>query len=146
MSPRRYAGWEPVTHWHYTDGRVTHTTVDPEWDEWDQALIDALLNWQAGVHRCGHHETEQADPDTVFVAGYSVCKACEALQQAQRRQAEQDKPRIKDGQNPDYSRRWSIFRKSRAALEQAAAERVERKTAQQRMDEAVARLAAEEPE
>lgn len=29
-----------------------------------------------GIHKCGHHETEQADPDAVFVAGYSVCKAC----------------------------------------------------------------------
>lgn len=137
MSPRRYAGWEPRTIYSYDDqGRVIHTQPEPEWDELDNALLDALLNWQAGLHTCGHHESEQLDPDAAFAAGFTVCKACEALQQAQLKQAALDKPDIKAGRNPDFPRRWQVALRSRADMVAASA----RKTPQQLMDEALAKL------
>ena len=89
---------------------------------------------------CGHHESEQADPDLVHVAGYTVCKACEALQKAQEKQAEIDKPERKRGRNPDYARWWRILTKSRAQLQREAVEKAGRKSPQQLMNEAVARL------
>lgn len=141
MSPRRYAGWEPHTRYIYDDtGRTLSTVPEPEWDEFDNALVDALENWQAGVHSCGHHESEQADPDAVFVAGYTVCKACEALQAAQEKQAKTDEPERKRGHNPDFARWWRLLVKSRAQLQQEAAERAGWKSPQERMNEAIARL------
>lgn len=142
MSPRRYAGWEPVTRYMYDEqGRIISTTPEPEWDEWDTVLVDCLLNWQSGVHRCGHHEDEQADPDVVFVAEFTVCKACEALQRRQEAQAQVDKPAIKAGKNPDYPRWWRLRARSKAQAASEAARSLERKSPQQLMDEAVARLA-----
>lgn len=84
--------------------------------------MDALDRWNAGVHACGHHESEQDDPETVFVAGYSVCRACEALQEAQKQQRVTDAPAIKAGENPDYPRWWRLRRTTRAEYraEQAA--------------------------
>ena len=141
MSPRRYAGWEPTTRYLYDDqGRLVSSSADPEWDEFDNALLDELLNWQAGVHSCGHHESEQLDPDAVFAAGYTVCKACEALQRAQVAQAETDKPAVKAGKNPDFPRRWTVLLKSRAELGRVAAEQADRKSPQQLMNEAVSKL------
>ena len=141
ISPRRYAGWEPSTGCAYDEqGRISHTVPEPEWDELDNALVDALENWQAGVHTCGHHESEQLDPDAVFVAGYTVCKACQALQAAQEKQAKTDKPEREAGHNPDFPRRWRIRTASRAQVSREAAERAARKTPQQRMDEAIAQL------
>ena len=141
MSPRRYAGWEPRTSYLYDNtGRITHTQPEAEWNELDHALIDELANWQSGVHSCGHNEDEQHDPDAVFVAGYSVCKACEALQAAQEKQAKIDAPERKKGRNPDFPRRWTVRLRSRVQLQREAAERAGRKTPQQMMDEAVAKL------
>ena len=141
MSPRRYAGWEPATRYTYDEhNRLLSSVAEPEWDEFDNALLDELLNWQAGVHSCGHHESEQLDPDAIFAAGYTTCKACVALQAAQVKQAEADKPAIKAGKNPDYPRRWQVMLKSRAEMSQQAAERADRKTPQQLMNEAVAGL------
>lgn len=140
MSPRRYAGWEPATVYHYDDaGRISHTTTEPEWDTLDQALIDELLNWQAGVHRCGHHESEFTD-DAVFQGVYTVCPACAAMQAAQEAQAKKDQAELKAGRNPDYSRWWRSLRRSRAQMAQEAAQQADRKSPQQRMNEAVARL------
>ncbi len=121
-------------------GRISRTVPEPEWDEFDNALVDAWENWQAGVHSCGHHESEQLDPDALFVAGYTVCAACQALQAAQEKQSTVDKPERKKGRNPDFPRRWQVNRRSRAEAQQAAVDRATRKTPQQRMDEAVARL------
>lgn len=141
MSPRRYAGWEPRTRYTYDPaGRVSHTTPEPEWSEFDQVLIDELLNWQAGVHNCGHHESEQLDPETVFVGGYTICKACEALQRAQEEQAQLDKPARQAGRNPDYPRWWRVWRRTRTELQRRAVERAGRKSPQQMMNEALAKL------
>lgn len=141
MSPRRYAGWEPRTRYVYDDaGRILHTEPEPEWGELDNALVDALENWQAGVHTCGHHESEQLDPDAVFVASYTVCKACATLQAAQEKQAKADEPERKRGRNPDFARWWRLLVKSRAQLIQEAAERAGRKSPQEQMNEAVAKL------
>lgn len=141
MSPRRYAGWEPRTTYHYSeDGRVEWTEPEPEWDEWDTALVDELLNWQAGLHTCGHHETDTADRGNLYVAGYTICRACEALQRAQEKQSETDKPARKAGRNPDYPRRWRVRRTTAEQVAREAAEQAQRKTPQQLMDEAVAQL------
>ncbi len=137
MSPRRYGGWEPATVYHYDDaGRITHTTTEPEWDTLDQALIDELLNWQAGVHKCGHHETENTNRDLVHVASFTVCKACQALQRAQDQQAQLDKPAIKAGRNPDYARRWVVQAMSRAQAAADAAARALRKDGAELLAEA----------
>ena len=142
VSPRRYAGGEPATIYHYDEqGRLTHTQPEPEWDEWDQALVDELALWQTGIHQaCGHHETALADPDVIPVAGYSVCKACQALQAAQQQQARTDKPAREAGKNPDYPRRWSIYLRSRTQAEEEAARRAEQKSPMQVMQEKLAEL------
>jgi hypothetical protein len=113
---------------------------EPEWDEFDNALVDEWEDWRAGVHSCGHHESEQTDPDAVFVAGYTVCAACQALQAAQEKQATTDKPQREKGRNPDFPRRWQVNRRSRTQLARKVAEAATRKSPQQLMDEAVARL------
>lgn len=138
VSPRRYAGWEPVTRYSYdAAGRVAHTRPEPEWDEWDQALVDAWLNWQAGLHTCGHHESETADPGVAFVASFTECRACAALQAAQESRAKVDEPALKAGRNPDYPRRWRVD-----AVPVAAAVRdPDWKSPQQRMLEAMEAMA-----
>lgn len=112
----------------------------PEWDEWDQALVDEWLNWQAGVHTCGHHEDAQG---AAYTASFTVCKACQALQLAQEQQSKQDEPARKAGQNPDYSRRWRIDLLSREELEQ----RNQKATSSplQQMRDAIAKLDQTEP-
>lgn len=150
MSPRRYAGWEPtVQHIYDEGGRLTGTRSEPEWDEWDNALIDALENWNAGVHSCGHHESEQDSPGAVFVAGYTACKACEALQAAQETQRAADAPAIKNGKNPDFPRRWRVRLTTAAeylAEAKAKAEaRAHRKSPEELMAEVLAKVAATGP-
>ena len=141
VSPRRYAGWEPRTRYVYdAQGRVAWTEPEPEWDEWDQALLDAWLDWQAGVHTCGHHESEQLNPDAEFVASFTTCKACVALQRKQESQATADKPELKKGRNPDYPRRWRVDLRSRAQLAAELAAASTQKSPMQRMYEAVAAL------
>lgn len=141
VSPRRYAGWEPRTRYSYDDqGRISHTEPEPEWDEWDTALVDELLNWQAGVHTCGHHESEQPDADHLYVASWTACKACAALQAAQEKQSKEDEPARKQGRNPDYPRRWRVDLTSRADLERQATERATRKSPLQQMQEALEKL------
>lgn len=141
VSPRRYAGWEPRTRYRYDDhGRIIHTRPEPEWDEWDQVLVDELQNWQSDVHSCGHHRSEQRDPDTQFVATFTVCQACAVLQDKQREQARQDEPERKKGGNPDFPRWWTVDRRSRTAAARQAAAQTEQKTPLQRMQEAVAAL------
>ena len=145
VSPRRYAGWEPRTRYRYDDqGRIAYTEPDPEWDEWDAALVDEWLNWTAGVHTCGHHETEQPGPDARFVASYTICKACQALQREQEKQEKADKPSRELGHNPDYARRWRVDLKTYAELAQQAADQQTRKSPMQQMQEALAALDASE--
>lgn len=118
---------------------------EPEWDAWDTALVDALQEWNAGLHSCGHHQSEQDDPETVFVAGFTVCRACEALQAAQKKQHAADAPAIKDGHNPDYPRRWRLRRTTKAEYRAeiaAKATTVPKKTGQELMDQVKAALQA----
>lgn len=113
MSPRRYAGWEPTTQYTYDDmGRMVEARPEPEWDDWDCALVDEWRTWQAGVHRCGHHFSEQDDPDTAWQAGFTVCKACATIQSAQEQQHKADKPLLDMGHNPDHARKWFVQRLS----------------------------------
>lgn len=108
MSPRRYGGWEPHTLYHYdSDGRLVSTRPEPEWDEWDEAILDAWSDWQSGYYGCGHHVTESA-PDMEHEAGFAVCRACQTLQAAQEKQATADKHAIAKGRNPDFPRRWGV--------------------------------------
>lgn len=136
ISPRRYAGWEPSTRYRYDEqGRLTHTQPEPELDEWDQALVDEWLNWQAGVHTCGHHEDAVG---AAYQASFTVCKACQALQKAQEQQSKQDEPARKAGQNPDYPRKWRVDLLSREELEQRT--RQDSRSPLQKMQDAVAKL------
>lgn len=81
----------------------------------------------------------------MFVATYSTCKACTALQAAQERQAKTDEPARKAGRNPDFPRRWRIDVKSRTEMAQAATRAATAKTPQQRMWDAIAKLDQELP-
>ena len=141
MSPRRFAGWEPATLYQYDDdGRIVRTTPEPEWDDFDVALVDALRNWEAGLFSCGHHRSE-SDPELVHEVGYRVCRVCDALQEAQEKQKGSDKAELDAGRNPDFPRRWWAAPMTRAEAEKRAAERVRKKTPQQLMDEALRKQA-----
>ena len=142
MSPRRYAGWEPAVTYHYDeDGRLDTTVSEPEWDDFDVALIDELRNWQAGLYSCGHHQSQSA-AGLVHQPGYTVCKSCEALQKAQEKQKGLDKAELDQGRNPDFARRWFVRVMSMAQAMTEAKARARKRTPQELMDEAVRKMDA----
>lgn len=113
---------------------------EPEWDEWDVALIDALADWKTGLHSCGHHENDLADPEAVFVPGFTVCRACESLQDAQKKQRTADADALKRGENPDFPRRWRVRRTTRAEYRAEQAAKAAARAGKKSVDELMAQV------
>lgn len=104
-----------MVHHYDDDGRLTYTVAEPEWDEYERALVDAYLDWKADLHSCGHPLTETlmeaGKPPARYQAGFTVCAACVALSNAQRAQEKKDAPVEKGGGVIAHAARlWQVFR------------------------------------
>ena len=118
MSLRRFHGWEPrsttVTH---DDGSVV-TVVEPEFDEWEQAIQAAYDDYMDGLcPDCGHplsvslwDATVPPDERPQWQAGFTECRACEVLEITMGQQARNDEQAAKDmsGPLPTHHRHWRV--------------------------------------
>lgn len=139
MSPSRFAGWEPreTTSHTYTDGLLVEsvTVRESEWSDIDRMLIRALLAYRADLHSCGHPLSETALPlpaGEKWVAQYTICRACDAMEKAQEKQRKADKPALDQGKHPEAARAWFVAHMTPEqikALQQQHADR-ERATAE----------------
>lgn len=118
ISPHRYSGWEPEqrTRFFYDDeGRVaeTVTSVEPEWDEFDRAMIDAYLDYRSDLHTCGRPLSESLKdddkPDPQYQVGYEVCRACAAFDKFSAEQAKKDKDLHEAGRHPESYRITTVL-------------------------------------
>lgn len=127
LSPRRYAGWEPVTRaWTDADG-VQRSQREPEWDWVDRAIITAwqrLVDRQCpqchrplALHRAeadACREQGADDPDYAaslnYGVGYLTCPAVVALDHRQAQQEKADEPARKAGRSPERARTWLTWR------------------------------------
>lgn len=119
ISPRRFDGWEPrryTTVAYDAEGRLsaTVTTVEPEWDDEDRALLYALEDYEADLcPGCGHPMSEslhrEGVPDPQYQAAYAVCLGCVAKERAQKAADDAD-------QKLDHPRRaarhWTVIKKA----------------------------------
>lgn len=104
-----------MTYHYGGDGRLAYTSTEPEWDDYERALVDAYLDWKADLHSCGHPLTETlleaGKPAPRYQAGFTVCAACLALSNAQQAQAKKDAPVEKAGGVIAHAARlWQVFR------------------------------------
>ncbi|WP_346536940.1 hypothetical protein [Micromonospora sp. DPT] len=100
VSLKRFGGWEPVTVTEYEyddDGRLLRSWSQPEseWDEQQQAWIQALVQHRAELCPCGcgQRYTDTTSPEEtgpVFVAERVVCRARLALLEEQKAAETQD--------------------------------------------------------
>lgn len=84
----------------------------PAWDEADRGLVRAYLVWKAqACPQCGRpladHEEETLED---YHTGHYTCPATQALDKAQKEQAEADKKAIDEGFTPDRARLWVTWR------------------------------------
>lgn len=69
---------------HYGKGRLVRTVVtrEAEWDETEQAWVQALLLYRSQVGPCGHHlptSTAAESEDRYDVPDPDRCHACTAI-------------------------------------------------------------------
>lgn len=96
----------PVTHYAYDDkGRLKSSWTDPDYDEYDRALVDVYKDWLADLHTCGRPMSESLrvndrdDPD--YVVGTRICTACMELEITRAQRAKSDEAMREKGINPD---------------------------------------------
>lgn len=121
MSLRRFHGWEPRT-FTVQDGRRTITVTEPEFDAWEQAVQVAYDDYQAGLcSDCGQPLSEslrdhEAEHHPTYLAGFTECRSCEALESAALMQARTDREQAQQAGEHDqlppatHHRRWSVRR------------------------------------
>ena len=53
------------------------------WNDYERLLVDALADWEDGLHTCGRHMSEslklEGRPDPRYVVGARICLACKEL-------------------------------------------------------------------
>lgn len=94
-------------------GRLVRTvsTREPEFDEIDRAMINAVLDFQADKHSCGRPLSESLkddDPDwqdPLYQVGVQVCMACMAYDKYQAAHRGDDKTLTDAGRDPSS---WRI--------------------------------------
>lgn len=89
----------------YTVGGLTEH--DPEWLQYDYALLAMLEEWEAGLcPGCNEpRESHVGKTASDYAAAYITCPAAEAMEAEQVRQAKRDG--IKDAKpDPSRARRW----------------------------------------
>ena len=97
------------------------------WDDpYERATVDALLDWKADRHTCGHSMTTalQGAPGGLdeddLIAGYRVCLPCLVLERERAGMAHADKEQRERGINPEAWRLWHVEIKPEAAARMAA--------------------------
>lgn len=115
ISERRLNGWAPTeTHEHYdADGNLTGVTVvtrEAEWDDFEQAKMLALVEYERGIHNgpgeCGFHDSiAKLDPEVAIE--HDVCPLCASKAVEDRKQDARDDRLMKrygDDPKPDIPR------------------------------------------
>lgn len=98
-----------------TEGRPAQwaTTREPEWDEIDRAMVDALVDYRNDLHVCGRPlsealwDSDKESPE--YHVSVEVCLACQALDKDDAERAGKDKAMRDGGRNPEGWRVKTIY-------------------------------------
>lgn len=75
------------------------------WNDYERMLLDALTDWEDGLHTCGRHMSESLQlvgrPDPQYVVGEQICLGCKALDQFWANRAKAWEKAHKDGRHPE---------------------------------------------
>ncbi len=94
---------------------ISTSTPEPEYDELDRAMFDALLDYRDDLHSCGRplseslHDVSKANSEQVqYVVGTQTCRACQALDKFHAELYKRDAKLREAGRNPDAWRLHTV--------------------------------------